>query len=160
MTTLSLNDLSVLIKDKKISTNNVNLIFGSTVNFISEYLKQKLGYNGFVLGIIGRISNETVSTLLNFDPKLKDEKVVLEIKIRDDDALYMDINSLLEIADYIDLGLSDEDIIEQIDTAISNGSAASSSLVCIPYINCNDAERVTSLSKEIQIDDIAFVKIN
>ena len=134
LTTLSLDDLSCLIKNKKISTNNVDLIFGAEDTLVSDYLKQRLGYNGFVLGIIGQISNATMEKLVSLDPELKNKKVALEIQIPENDALFMSVEDLVEVADFIDLGLDKDDIIEQIDTAIQNGTTATNKIVCIPYI--------------------------
>ena len=160
LTTLSLDELSSLLKDKKISTNNVDLFFGAEGSIISDYLKQRLGYNGFVLGIIGQISNGTISQLTGLDPALRHSKVALEIKIQENDALFMNIKDLMEVADYIDLGLDAEDILGQIDTAIQHGSAATNSIVCIPYIPSDKAERLTSLTRDVQIENIAFVKVS
>ena len=160
LTTLSLDDLSCLIKNKKISTNNVDLIFGAEDTLVSDYLKQRLGYNGFVLGIIGQISNATMEKLVNLDPELKNKKVALEIQIPENDALFMSVEDLVEVADFIDLGLDKDDIIEQIDTAIQNGATATNKIVCIPYIPSDKAERITSLTQDIHIDNIAFVKLH
>lgn len=160
LTTLSLDDLSHLIKNKKISTNNVDLIFGAEDNLVSDYLKQRLGYDGFVLGIVGQISNDTMEKLVSLDPELKNKKVALEIQIPENDALFMSVEDLVEVADFIDLGLDPDDIIEQIDTAIQNGMSASNKIVCIPYIPSDRAERVTSLTQDIHIDNIAFVKLH
>lgn len=160
LTTLSLDDLSHLIKNKKISTNNVDLILGTEDNIISDYLKQRLGYNGFVLGIVGQISNDTMDKLISLDPELKNRKVALEIQIPENEALFMDTNDLVEVADFIDLGLDADDILEQIDTAIRNGKTATNRIVCIPYIPSDSAERITSLTQDIHIDNIAFVKLH
>ena len=160
LTTLSLDELSSLLKNKKLSTNNVNLFFGAEGNIISDYLKQRLGYNGFVLGIVGQISNDTIAKLTGLDPELKNSRVALEIKIPENEALFMNAEDLFEIADFIDLGLADEDIVEQIDTAIRNGGTTKNSIVCIPYIPSDKAERLTSLTQDVQIDNIAFVKLH
>lgn len=160
LTTLSLDELSYLLKQKKVSTNNVEFISDQEGALISEYLKQKLGYNGFVLGIVGQISLKNIEKLKELDPELNDAKVALEIKIPDNEAIYMNENDIIEVADFIDLGMDSEDILDQIDTAITNGEGTTNNFVCIPYIPREHTKRLTSLTQDIQIDNIAFVKVN
>ncbi len=162
LTTLSLEELSILLKNKKMSTNNVNLIIPNTIDssqFV-EYIKDKLGYDGFVLCIVGEISEENIRKLYGLDPELSTNKIAMEIAIKESDALYFDSEELIAAIECIDLGLDPDDIIEQLDLAVKKGSTASEQIVCIPFINEPQAEKITALTQEIKIDNLKFVYIN
>lgn len=162
LTTLSLEELSILLKEKKMSTNNTNLIIppGTDSSQFVDYITDKLGYKGFVLCIIGEISEENLRKLYGLDPALSTNKVAMEIKIKESDALYLDSKEIEAAIECIDLGLDPEDIVEQLDLAVKNGKNASEQIVCIPFIQEPQAEKITALTQEIRVDNMKFVYID
>ena len=162
LTTLSLTELSILLKEKKMSTNNVNLIVTPNIDSsqLVEYITDKLGYQGFVLCIVGEISDENIKKLYGLDPELSTDKIAMEIKIRESDALYFDTTELSTAIECIDMGLDPDDVIEQLDLAVKKGENASEQIVCIPFIQKPQAEKITALTQEIRVDNIKFVYVN
>lgn len=162
LTTLSLEELSTLLKEKKMSTNNTNLIIpsGTDSSQFVDYITDKLGYKGFVLCIIGEISETNIRKLYGLDPALSTSKIAMEIKIKESDALYLDTKELKAAIECIDLELDPEDVVEQLDLAVANGKNAAEQIVCIPFINEPQAEKITALTQEIRVDNLKFVYVD
>lgn len=163
VTTLSYDQLATLIRDKKVSIDNANLIFGQFSTSVNKYLADKMGTPGYVIGIRGRINANSVNLLAQMDPGLKGNKVVLEAQVSEDQTLSFSVNGLAEAAEILTYGLPDEDLFDQLDSSVvPSGTSPGVEVVCTSTIQNVGSIRITSLNREISVDaeGITFVKLN
>ena len=161
LTTLSYDQLGELIRSRRLSINNIDLFYDrEDTTILANYIKSKLGYDGFVLGIRGKISPESVDVLRQLDPELAGDKVILELTISDDSALVFDIKEFIGALMSIDSHLPDEEVIEQLNFALEAGSSAPGpKLLCVPFLSKDGRIRLTSLNDEIEVEGMSFVKV-
>lgn len=161
LTTLDYNQLGELIRSRRLSLNNVDLLYdrGDTT-VIADYLKSKLGYDGFVLGIRGKLNAASVELMSQLDPELHGDKIVMELTIPEDSALVFDVQEFIEALISIDSNLPDEEVIEQLNIALEMGSTPGSvKLLCIPFLTKESKIRITSLHEPVEVEGMSFVKI-
>lgn len=162
VTTLDYDQLGAFIRDKQVSLDNADLIFGSNTESIKKYLADRLGSEGYVMGIRGRINEKTVALLSQLDSGLQDNKVILEVTVDDDEVMSFDVEGLEDAANILTYGLPDEMLYDQLDQAlVSPGTTKGVSVVCTPAVRRTSGIRVTSLNRDIDInvEGITFVKL-
>lgn len=161
VTTLSYDQLSVLIKEKKVSLDNENLILGACYEEIQAYVKERLGGTGFVMAIRGRINPVSVRLLAALDKGLRGNKVIIEAPVDDDDMLTFDVTGLDKAVEIINYGLSKELVEEALDEAQESLQEGAVLVACTPCIRKCSNIRITSLNRVVDIDDadITFVKL-
>lgn len=163
VTTMSLDELSSLIRDKHVSLNNSHLLFGTDSGLVSKYFKDRIGSDGYVLGLRGRLNKTTAHLFANMDTKVNDgRKVILEAEVDEDDLIRLDVSGVSTAAEALEYGLEADDVIAQLDEAQVNAPGSSGvEVLCVPTIKANGKLRVTSLTDnlEFNVEGIAFVKI-
>lgn len=164
ITTLSTGQLAELVRDKRISLNNEDLLFGEPADVVRNYIEEHLGGTGYVMAIRGRINPASADFLSKLDKGLSGERFILEAKVNSDDLLVFDMGKLVKVADFIAHGFPDEYIEEALDEAQDDVSPQRLQAVCLPYIRKEGNIRITSLNPHLNIDvsqaDITFVKLN
>lgn len=162
VTTLSYDQFGAFIRDKQICLNNVDLIFGYDYPPIKKYILERLGSSGYVVGIRGRINNQSVNLLSQLDKELMGNRIVVEVDVKDDDVLSFNVNGLEEAAQLLTYGLPEEMVIEQLDASLVGKSGTYPvEVVCAPSINRNRNIRITSLNRDVElnVEGITFVKL-
>lgn len=164
VTTLSTRQLAELVRDKRISLNNEDLLFGEPTDAVRNYIEERLGGTGYVMAIRGRINPASADFLSKLDKGLAGERFILETKVDPDDLLVFDMGKLVKVADFIAHGFPDEYIEEALDEAQEDLSPKRLQAVCLPYIRKEGNIRITSLNPHLNIDvsqaDITFVKLD
>lgn len=161
VTTLSYDQLALLIRDKKVSLNNENLLLGDHYEDIQKYIQERLGGDGFVMAIRGRINPVSVGLLASLDKGLAGNRVVIEAPVNQDDLLVFDVQGIAKAVEIIKYGLPDEMITEALDEAQTTLQEGTVQIVCTPYISKTGKVRITSLNRDIDVGDadITFVKL-
>ena len=164
VTTLSYDELSRLIRDKKISLNNADLLFGYTTDGINKYFSERIGNTGYVVGLRGRINPTTAQVFAQLDKAVKSgDRVILEAEINEDDMISFTVDGINAAAEALAYGLPDEDIYNQLDHSQLSGQPGEDKIqvICIPHIKLENKLRVTSLREEIafNLKGITFVKL-
>lgn len=162
VTTLSYDQLGTFIRDRQVSLDNADLVFGTNTNSIKKYLSDRLGSEGYVMGIRGRINEKSVSLLSQLDAGLQGNKVILEVNVNDEDVLSFDVQGLEDAAQILTHGLPEEILCDQLDSSIIRPEEAKGVLVvCAPAVRRTSDIRITSLNRDIDIDveGITFVKL-
>lgn len=163
VTTLSYDQLDAFIRDRQISLDNADLIFGYNPEAIRKYLSERLGSPGYVMGIRGRINDKSVSLLSQLDEGLQGDRVILEVDVDDDDVLSFDVKGLEDAAEILTYGLPEETLFDQLDSSIiPAGEAHGIPIVCTPAVKRTSDIRITALNQNIDIDveGITFVRLN
>lgn len=164
VTTLSTGQLSDLVKNKRVSLNNEDLLFGKPTESVRKYIEERLGGSGYVVAIRGRINPASADFLSKLDRGLKGDKFILETQVDPDDLLVFDMGKLVQVAEFIAHGFPDEYVEEALDEAQQAASDGSLQAVCLPYIRKEGNIKITSLDPRVNIDvsqaDITFVKLN
>lgn len=161
VTTLSYDELARLIRDKKVSLNNENLLLGDHYEAVQNYIQERLGGDGFVMAIRGRINPVSVGLLASLDKGLRGNKVIIEAPVNPDDLLIFDVNGLAKAVEIINYGLPEELITEALDEAQTTLKEDTVQITCAPYISKKGKVRITSLNRDIDVGDadITFVKL-
>lgn len=163
VTTLSHDELGKLIRDKKVSLNNAALLFGYNVDMLNKYFSDSIGYDGYVVGLRGRINPTTAEVFSNLDHDIEGkDRVILEAEIDESDMVSFSVSGVSKAAEALAYGLPESDIREQLDGARDSvNNEDSVEVICVPYIQANGKVRVTSLSDELDfnLEGITFVKL-
>lgn len=164
VTTLSLDELGTLIREKRVSLNNGRLLFGCDAETVDTYFKERIGYSGYVLGFRGRINKVTAGVFEQLDECVLDgSKVILEAEIDEDDMLRYRVKGIQQAADALCIGLTEDAVCEELDESeIVGDSSDGIEILCVPYIKGDSKVRVTSLNDELSFDveGITFVKLS
>lgn len=163
VTTLSYDQLGAFIKDKQVSLDNADLIFGQDYEAIRKYITDRLGSDGYVMGLRGRINERSVELLSQLDAGLAGDRAVLEAEVEDDEVLSFDVNELEDAVQILTYGLPDEVLFDQLDSAVIQGDHQGGiEIVCVPAVRKTNNIRVTSLTREIVLDaeGITFVRLS
>ncbi len=162
VTTLDYDQLTTLLKEKRVSLDNETLLFGRPYEAIQKYIEDRLGGKGYVVAIRGEINPKYVKMLKALDPGLKGERLILEAEIRQDDMLTLDAASLQKAVEIINYGLPDDIVEETLDEAVERGPEAKLQIIVAPNIQNNGSIRITSLGREIYFEghEITVVKPN
>ncbi len=161
VTTLSYDQLAVLIRDKKVSLNNEDLILGERYEPIQEYIEERLGGSGYVMAIQGRINQASVGLLTKLDRGLAGNKVIIEAPVNQEDLLVFDVKGLDKAIEIINYGLPDELVTEALDEAQTKLSDQTVQVICAPYLAKSSNVRITSINREIDVAGagITFVRL-
>ena len=162
VTTMNYDELASLIKNKSVILNNDGLIFGQDTEAVHSYLTERLGGTGYVVGIRGRINTASAKLLARLDRGLAGNKVIIEATASEDEALAFTVKSIEEAIEIMTYGLPKEVLYDHLDnTQVSPGSTGEVEIVCIPDIKKDGGVRITSLSRDINIDaeGITIVKL-
>ena len=165
LTTMKLEDLGILISSGHIELNNSDLFFGYSIDRIDEYFSQRVGNDGYAIGICGKITETTAEILKSLDSDLlTGEHIILEAQFNEDDCVLFDVSGINDAMDALSYGLSDEEIIEQLNLSISREPVAGRiNVVCVPSIRRVGHIRIHRFGDEemeIQVNDISFVKFD
>lgn len=164
VTTMSLDELGTLIRDKQVSLDNGSLLFGSPTQLVDTYFKNNVGYSGYVVGLRGRLNKTTANLFATIDTRVNSgDRIILEAEIDENDVVRYNINGINAAAEALTYGLGEADIEEQLDTAQKQASdpAQGVEVLCVPFIKANGKVRVTSLTDQLTFDveGITFVRL-
>ncbi len=152
VTTLSYDQLAILIKDKRVALNNENLLFGDHYEAIQNYIQERLGGEGYVMAVRGYINPTSVKLLSALDAGLRGNKVIVEVPVNNDDLLVFNVAGLDKVMESIHYGLPDEMVEEALDEAQTGIEDDAVQIVCTPYLRKSGNLRVTSLNRDIDFD--------
>lgn len=163
ITIMSYSELGTLIRDKRVSLNNASLFFGYSEELIDKYFSERVGYRGYVVGLRGRLNRTTAEVFARLDTSVKNgERIILEAEIDEADLIRYTVNGISEAATAMTYGLSEEDIVNTLDSAIeTDNSCKAIEVLCIPYIKNNGHVRITKMNSdnlEFAVEGITFVK--
>lgn len=163
VTTLSVDELSALIRDKQVSLDNGSLLFGQKTDIIDSYFKERIGYKGYVVGLRGRLNKTTANLFAELDRRVKSgESLILEAEIDEDDVTRYAVAGVNAAATALTYGLEQGDIYQQLDAAQRFGSPDGSvEILCVPFVKANGKVRVTSLVDDVtfNVEGVTFVKM-
>lgn len=162
VTTLSYDQLGSFIRNKQVSLDNENLLFGKSFPPIKKYLTERLGGSGYVIGIRGRINENSVKLLSQLDKGLQGNKVIIEAPVSEDEIMTFNVQDLEEAAQILMYGLPDEILYNHLDNALLHDKVEDGiEIICVPAIRQSYNIRITSLNRDITIDaeGITFVKM-
>lgn len=163
VTTMSYDQLGELIRNKRISLDNADLLFGYTSDMLDDYFRQRVGYNGYVVGLQGRLNRYTADILKTLDDTVvRGDCVLLESEIEPDDAVAYSVNSVGEAAEAAYYGLPEEDIRWKLEDAeVNTKSSSGAKFLCVPYLKFNGKLIVTSFTEELDfdVDGVKYVKV-
>lgn len=160
VTTMSYDQLATLIRDRSITLNNDNLIFGQSTEVVGSYLRDRFGSSGYVVGIRGRINEKSAALLSQLDKGLGGNKLILEAPVQEEDMVAFSVKGLEEAAELIAHGIPTEMVYDQLDSSISTDETGVQ-IICVPEISRTNNIRITSINREISVDadGITFVKL-
>lgn len=163
VTTMSYDELGQLIRSKAVSLNNDSLVFGQSADSVKQYLTERLGGQGYVVGIRGRINDTSARLLSQLDRGLAGNKLIIEAPVEEDEAICFTVKGIEEATEIITYGLPDEVLYDHLDSAQvpANATNAGVEIVCIPDIKKVGGIRITALNRDISVDTegITFVKL-
>lgn len=168
VTTMSYDDLAQLIRDKQISLNNADLLFGNNDDALNKYFKDRLGYDGYVVGLHGRLNSLMAGMFTHLDRDLtrrvgEHGRVILEAEIDESDMLRYSVSGINAAADALIYGLPEDEVFETLDEANIGASEKTTQLevICVPYIKSNSKIRVASLAGDIEfaVEGITLVRL-
>lgn len=163
VTTISIQQFSELIRNKSVSLDNSDLIFGQNYEILQKYFTDRLGTSGYVIGIQGRLNNETVKLLSKLDDLENEDahKFVIETQVDESDMLSFSVDDISKALQILTHGLPDEMVYDKLDASASAAKHDGIEIVCIPEITSKNHIRVTSLTDTINFDadGITFVKL-
>lgn len=162
VTTLSYDELSTLIRDKRVALNNDSLILPQNYEAIQQYIEDRLGSDGFVMAITTRIDQQSVDVLSVLDQGLHGERVILEAPVDRDDLLVFDSAALRKVPEFIERGFSEDTVMQKLGEAERELNEEEVQVVCTPCIKKTGRVRVTSPYREVDLSatGITFVKLN
>lgn len=163
VTTLTFDQLGALIRDKRVSLDNGELMFGQSDQIVDQYFKEKIGYEGYVIGLRGRLNRTTADIFSKIDRGVTTgDRIILEAQVSDDDLLRYNIQGVTAAAEALSYGMGEEDVREHLDHAqVSDQKSRSAEVLCAPYIRATGNLRVTSFGSDIEfnVEGITFVPI-
>lgn len=162
VTALSFEQMTELIRNKKVSLDNGGLFFGVDDEEIDAYFKNIIGNSGYVLGLKGRLNSTTGNILSMMDTGIEaGNKLLLEVKLTDNDLIRYDAHGLTQAAEAYWAGLSPEDILEQLEEAKLSTESTNVEVLCLPYIKSNGTIRITHVYEDIhlEVEGITFIKL-
>lgn len=163
VTPLDYGELGTLIRNKRLSLDNSEIFFGPYSEFIGRYLKELVGYNGFVLGLRARLNPNTAKIVASIDPSVTHTgRAILEAQIDESDVVRFRVRDLTTAAEALQYGLSDDEVIQQLEKAqVLDTEPEGVEVLCVPYVKIDGHVRVTSLAEDIEFDveGITFVKV-
>lgn len=164
VTTLSLQQLGDLIRNKRVSLDNGRLLFGRDADAINTYFRERIGYQGYVIGFRGRLNNTTASVFKQLDNQVANgTHVIIEAEIDERDVIRYRVEGVDNAATALYYGMSEDTICTELDDArLGDTENGDVEVLCIPYINGSFKVRVTSLSDNLSfnVEGITFVKLN
>ena len=163
VTTLSYEELSRLIRDGKVSLDNSSLFFGYEVDAVDEYFRSRIGNNGYVVGLRGRLNKLTVDLFAQLNQAIQDsEFVILEAQVDEADLIRYRVSGVSDAAAALSYGFRIEEVYEQLDSAQTTDEQSGLEVLCIPHIRNDGKIRITSLYEDITFNfaGISFVKLN
>lgn len=164
VTTIALDQLSHLIKDKTVTLDNSNLIFGRSYDGVAKYLEEITGTGGYVLGIRGKINNNSAALLSKLDKGLSVNKLLIEANVDDNDVIAFDVSRLEEAVDILSYGLPLETLYEHLDNSIIEVNKGQKTkgvqVICVPSLNVGSDIKVTSLNSKLSIDAESITVVN
>lgn len=164
VTTLSFDELGTLIRDKRISLDNGELLFGDDIDTINEYFKERIGFDGYVIGLRGRINRASAGIFQKIDRRtMTGEHVIIEAEIDDNDVLRYNVNGINMVAQALSYGMSEDAIYDELDSAqLPPGASGKVEVLCVPYIKGDAKVRVTSLSDKLDfaVEGITYVNLS
>lgn len=165
VTTLSFSQLGALIRDKQVSLNNADLIFGQNYDAVKHYLQERLAADTYVMGIRGRINTDSVKLLSALDAGLNvdENRVIVEVNVPDDDILTFDASKLDDATQIMMYGLPEEMAFDQLDASQSGKDEATGiEVICTSKLRRSSNIRVTSLRRDdivFDVEGITFVRV-
>ena len=161
VTTLNYDQLGELIKYKSVCLDNEKLIFGQDSDAIHKYFVERLGTDGYVIGIRGRINSTSVTLLSKLDYELSGDKVILEASVNEDEILRFNVTGIEEAIEILTYGLPQEALYEQLDSSQVSADSKCIQVICAPLIDKSRNVRIISLSRpiEIEADGVTVVKL-
>lgn len=163
VTTLSFEELGRLIRDKRVSVDNGDLLFGTNTETINSYFKERIGYQGYVVGLRGRLNSTSATIFKNMDQRtVTGEHVIVEAQIDEDDVLRYRVDGVNTAAQALQYGMSEDAIYDELDEAqLRPGDKGGVEILCVPYLKGNPKVKVTSLKEELNfnVEGITFVKL-
>lgn len=165
VTTLTFGQMGALIRDRHVSLNNGEMFFGPDTEFIGKFLCERLGSAGYVMGVRARLNKASVAAITSIDPvSAQYGHVILEARADADDALRFKVTDLALVAEALEYGLDDEDIIERLEEAASatfEDDTLAVEIVCFPAVNLDGQIMVTTVSGDLNfdVDGVTFVKV-
>lgn len=164
VTTMSLDELGSLIRDKQVSLDNGSLLFGSPTQLVDSYFKSNIGYSGYVVGLRGRLNRTTADIFAKLDKQVSSgDKIILEAEIDETDVVRYNLTGINAAAEALTYGLDESDILDQLNRAqkIPSETAQGVEVLCVPFVKANGRVRVTSLTDSLtfDVDGITFVRV-
>lgn len=164
VTTLSVSQLGDLVKNKRVSLNNEDLLFGEPTEVVRKYIEDRLGGTGYVVAIRGRINPNSAKFLSTLDKSPRSDRIIIEAPVEPEDLLVFDVDRLVKVAEFITHGFPDEYVEEALDEAQAAVGSSPLQAVCIPYLRKEGDVRITPIDQSMPIDvsqaDITLVKLN
>ena len=162
ITTMSYDDLTTLIRDGEVMLNNSSILFGYNVSSLDTYFSERVGSDGYAIGFLGRLTEDTAKVLEKLDNDLLDsERVMIEVQFNRDDCVMYDPAGIDNVATALNIGLSEEEIYEQLDLSVDKFPRKGRiNIICLPHIKRVGKIKVSSLMDELDftVDDISFVR--
>ena len=163
ITSMSYDELGTLIREKRVTLNNAELLFGDQDDDVDEYMRECVGYKGYTLGIRGRLNPVTAEVMSAVDSRvLSRGTVILEAQVPDEEVIQFNLEELGNLKLLLDYGFDKDSLWEQLDLARETQSPDGSvEILCVPFISIKWRIRVTALvdNLEFSTQDIEFVKV-
>lgn len=163
LTTMSSTELGFFKAKRVISLSNMRLVCGNEhSNILSDFIKEKLGYSGYVLGVRGVLTQTTYDFFKKLDVQLCSGSVLLEIHVDESNMLMFDFAEFIKVIRALEYGEDRDSIIKKMEYALAMGESDKSllKLVSVPYVCFDDAKAVTSPTFEVECEHIVFIKLN
>lgn len=163
LTTMSSRELGFFKAKRVISLSNMRLVCGNEYsNILSDFIKEKLGYSGYVLGVRGRLTQATYDFFKKLDVQLCSGSVLLEIQVNESNMLMFDFAEFIKVIGALEAGEDRDSIIQKLEYALTMGKSNQSplKLISVPYVCFEDAKAVTSPTTEVECEHIVFIKLN
>ena len=164
VTTLSFDKLAELIRDKQVCLNNADLLFGQDAIAVHSYFRERVGYEGYAMGLRARLNKNTAKLMSSLDNRVNTgDWLILEAEIDESDLLRYNVDGISAAASALAYGLDAEDVIEHLDNSQQFGDNSDSvEVLCVPFIKADGRIKVTSTREEnidIPVEGITFVKM-
>lgn len=161
ITVVDYDELSLLFKGEELSTNNSELMFGDSIYVIHEYFKNKFKTEGFILGILGKLTPKTVQVLKALDPNALNRKVVVEIDTDLSNALVFKASGVCEVIDSIPRDIPDEDIWNILDSALTKDSKGLriAALPSLKLVHGRTRVMFQGIEANVDVDGVEVIKL-
>lgn len=165
VTTISNEQLHELVEDGKLQLSNSEMFFDYDVDLIDNYFKDRLGSDGYVLGLRGRLNNTTASILANLDTAAVRQgahRLFLEAEIDPEDVVRYTMEGVCSAAEALHHGFSEDSILGFLDSAEkSEDSPKGVEILCVRALR-HAKVRIGSPVQEIrgEIEGVSLVKLD